>query len=386
MFLLVLLTYLQASRAFSWATIYKTSHNEANQFLRSPLYSNSHNRVLPQPNPITQSRVKLLSRLDSEERQSYSVKKASFFAQDTKYCFDYEYNESCINPTSESNDNGIDTKIVLLIHPVGVGISKWYYDDLFHELAKNSKSSDKKIIFLAPDLLGCGSACNPMKIEGTEQINVKKLPILFPADWAEQLVDFMTQYESINADTLADNNTSWCVVANGGCVPIALEIGKRYANSIEVEQSKKTGSLVPPRKPNNIFSLSLSNIILSAAPSLSSIQNDANPIKAQKAYRRLSGFLGNLFWWYALRNDGKFIQSFSEKNLASCPENLGKSWKPKCVQTAQMYNGKSRYATFSFLAGSLKGGSKERLEALRNTDVKIDVVRGVDKRKNSARR
>lgn len=46
------------------------------------------------------------------------------------------------------------------------------------------------------------------------------------------------------------------------------------------------------------------------------------------------------------------------------PENLGEGWQPRCYETAKAYGGKSRYSTFAFLAGSLNGGSRERLEEL----------------------
>ena len=95
---------------------------------------------------------------------------------------------------------------------------------------------------------------------------------------------------------------------------------------------------------------------------------------------------GKLFWWYALRNEGAFIQKFSEKNLASRAENLGSEWTPKCVETARAFGGRSRFSTFAFLAGSLNGGNEDRFKALKGrNELQIDVITGRDTRSNPAK-
>jgi hypothetical protein len=173
----------------------------------------------------------------------------------------------------------------------------------------------------------------------------------------------------------------WCVVANGGCSPIALQIAA-------------TG---PMR--TSLFQRPVTNVILSSIPRLPfflpELINDgtdnvtirqARMQKVEKSYRRLCGILGRLFWWYALRRNGKFIQKFSEKNLVASPDNLGEDWTPNCVATARMYNGKSRFSTFSFLAGSLQAeGCRDSLEALKGSDILVDVIQGRDKRRNQAK-
>jgi hypothetical protein len=111
--------------------------------------------------------------------------------------------------------------------------------------------------------------------------------------------------------------------------------------------------------------------------------------KVEKVYyKRLCGRLGvgRPFWWYALRRNGKFIRKFSEKNLVADPSNLGAEWVPNCLATARMYNGKSRYSTFSFLAGSLQAeGCRDSLEALKGSNILVDIIRGRDRRRNRAK-
>ena len=349
--------------------------------------------------------------------------------------FDYEYNELKINNNGGSGNNVMN--IVLLIHPIGVGIGRWYYNRLLKEIGNtsgnntnddNDASNDilqtKNLICLAPDLLGCGSACDPKLItimknnNDIHTITLDKLPLFLVNDWADQIVDFMIQYEAelkLKNDEKNDDgnnerfdNIHWSVVSNGGCVPIALEIGKRFVESQTISQTQEKekntnhNSCHPLPSSSSSSLPEVTNLILSATPSAESLFSKPDIEKVQKSYKTLSGVPGSLFWWYSLRSNGKFIQSFSEKNLAARAENLGSDWTPLCVETASSYGGKSRYSTFAFLAGSLNGGNDERLKSLsgiihnnsskskgdENDNEKvmnIDIITGRDNRRNRAR-
>ncbi len=263
------------------------------------------------------------------------------------------------------------TTIVLLIQPIGVGIGRWYYDRLLSEIpplietVENDAGPgpERELIFLAPDLLGCGTACNPSVItldtkeasndsgvdhdhdHDHDTIHLKKLPLLRVDDWADQLVDLMVKYElelkgkrnSNDGRQQRVEEYNWCIVSNGGCVPIALEIGQRYAKGqlqlqLQLQSSSKFGADLDSLSP-------LTNLILSATPSVDSLFSEQDVDKIQKSYKTLSGLPGSLFWWYALRRNGKFIQKFSEKNLASRAENLGEEWTPKCVSQITSFRG-----------------------------------------------
>jgi hypothetical protein len=97
--------------------------------------------------------------------------------------FSYDCNELCINRLGSTSTTG-----VILIHPIGVGISKWYYDRLLHSLNKQNQTT-QRLIFLAPDLLGSGSAC-------LSELNV--FPLLNITDWSNQITDLMASYESLS--------------------------------------------------------------------------------------------------------------------------------------------------------------------------------------------
>ena len=85
-------------------------------------------------------------------------------------------------------------------------------------------NSTSRLVVVSPDLLGSGSACNPtttMSSDGQELQHYNKLPLLNISDWTDQIVDLMAKTEkSANIDR-------WCIVANGGCSPIALQVAQR---------------------------------------------------------------------------------------------------------------------------------------------------------------
>jgi len=273
--------------------------------------------------------------------------------------FTYDFDELVVGNDSTS----APTTAVMLIHPIGVGIGRWYYDRLMLALDEKYGGGDRRYVFISPDLLGSGSACSPI-IESGEEI--EKLPLLTIRDWSEQLEELMADYEakSTSEGHVVEN---WCVVANGGCSPIALKVAEHAAELTVPFEGKVT------------------NVVLSSPPRLPFFLEGTDPAEVQKSYRTLCGPAGKLFWWYSLRKGGRFVQKFSERNLVGNPESLGEAWTPNCVATGKLDGGRSRYSTFAFLAGTLQEGCQASLDVLRGKDVKIDFIRGKDKRKNKAR-
>ena len=288
--------------------------------------------------------------------------------------FDHDFDQLEIgNNTTKNTTTG-----VVLIHPIGVGISKWFYHRLLNSLAKNKTSSSCRLVIVSPDLLGSGSACNPTTTisnnNGQQQERKQHLPLLNISDWSDQLEDLMTKIEEESSSSI----DRWCLVANGGCSPIAIQVAQR---SVQGSAS--------------FFPTKVSNVILSSVPRLpfflpTNNNEDHHPSKVHKSYRMLCGIIGNLFWWYACRKQGAFIQKFSETNLVADPANLGDQWRPNCYETARLSGGKSKYATFAFLAGTLQDGCVESLNVLlkedqNNNGVRIDIIQGRDVRRNKAK-
>ena len=264
-------------------------------------------------------------------------KKVLIQKDDVSYSFDYLATVAGSGPTH-----------VLLIPPLGVGIGRWYYDRLIKELESSSK-----VRLVAPDLLGSASASTPVAMRNETVLSDTKLPLLSVDNWSSQIVELMKSFES---------SKRWCIVSNGGCVPIAL------AAACQCLQE----------------GIPVSNLVLSSPPSLQGLLRDVDRTKRARAYRRLSGWVGGIFWRYALWREGRFIQKFSEKNLAASAESLGSNWRPMCLTTCKSYP-RSKYSTFSFLAGALRCNCKDFLDTLKGK-LRVDVIGGIDKRQNSARR
>ena len=271
------------------------------------------------------------------------------------YEFDYQTNILVLNKPNDQNTTS-SHRVILLIHPIGVGIGRWYYDRLLAEMKNRETSFTQPTTVIALDLLACASASEPV-IDTKQQklLPTDKLPLLTVKDWSNQVIQLMEQYEASTTDSV-----DWVLLSNGGCVPIALDAAAQVPSKV-------------------------SHVILSAPPRLVGLLRESpSPTKLHKAYRRLSGIAGRVFWWYALRKNGTFIQTFSERNLAANASTLGDSWTPTCVATCRAYP-KSRYSTFAFLAGSLQWDCRNTLKTLQTIPMPIDVIQGGDRRSNPAK-
>lgn len=314
------------------------------------------------------------------------TRKPVTYTPTSKISFEYNYNQLIITSPTESTMEK-RTKIIVLVHPIGVGIGRWYYDRLLNEIQNIMTSRheertqyDEDLMFLVPDLLACGSASNPKlyndEIRGNFTSDMKQIPLLQTQDWSNQILDLMTKQEST-----VDGPIDYYIVSNGGCIPIALDIANR-----QLLHDKNKSSTHPHYDTSTRLRGRVTHLILSAPPQISSLIKARDDVLVQKSYKTLTGIAGKIFWWYALRNNGAFIQKFSEKNLASNPDNLGSEWRQLCVETASANQGRSRYSTFAFLAGSLNGGNLEVLDGLKTDKIlKIDIIAGGDTRRNKAK-
>ena len=266
------------------------------------------------------------------------------------YQITYDYDELIIGNSSTSKN----VTAVMLVHPIGVGIGRWYHDRLLKSLADDFAEHESRVIFLSPDLLGSYTACSPVEVANGRVL--QKFPLLNITDWSDQLQHLMSEYEN------KCEISNWSIVANGGCAPIALKVAQ---------------SAIDKSAP---FKKALTNVVISSPPRLPFFLEGTDTKRVQRSYRTLSGTVGKAFWWYALRKDGKFIQNFSERNLVGDPASLGKRWTPNCITAARHLGGKSRYSTFAFLAGALQDGCIDSLNSLKGSEVKIDLIRGTGRK------
>lgn len=198
----------------------------------------------------------------------------------------------------KKNSNSPDSQLgLLLIHPIGVGLSSFFWNR-FAKTWVNKKPSTPLYI---PDLLGCGKSDMP--------------PVAYyPEDWAYQIQYFIQNIVKIPV----------VLVVQGALFPVAIALNNMI-----------------PQSPL------IKGFVLSGPPAWS-VMTEAKPQWRNKiAWNLFNSPLGNLFYRYARRR--KFLESFSVKQLFAETEKVDSEWLDKLQQGAD--NTKTRYAVFSFLAG-----------------------------------
>ena len=185
---------------------------------------------------------------------------------------------------------------LLLIHPVGVGLSSHFWDRFINRW----REDDSVTVLLAPDLIGCGKA------------ECRRDP-LTPDDWAQPLVN-----------VLRDRNDGPAVlVAQGTTLPIALAM---------LEQA-----------PELVCGM------VAISPPGWRVLHETFPIERSRLLWRwlFQGPVGNLFYRYARRRN--FLKSFSEKNLFAKAAAVDDEWLQSLKEGSKDMN--TRWAVYSFLAG-----------------------------------
>ena len=157
----------------------------------------------------------------SRLRRVFRRRKKDVSNQTSVYKFTYDYNEMVIGSSTKQHQSSSATTAIMLVHPIGVGIGKWYYDRLLQSLKNQYGDIESRLVFIVPDLLASATASGPTDKNG-ESITTK-LPLLNITDWSDQITHLMSEYE-LKSKSEGHNIGSWSIVANGGCAPIALRV------------------------------------------------------------------------------------------------------------------------------------------------------------------
>jgi len=199
---------------------------------------------------------------------------------------------------------------LLLIHPIGVGLSRRFWHRFCHAWYQNDRTNP----IYNPDLLGCGESDMP-HIAYT------------PSDWANQLQHFL--------QTVIQKPVT--LVVQGALLPVALELARLQT------------------QPNLIHHLVL------ASPPAMAVMAEAISLRQQRlTWNLLDSPLGTAFYFYARRP--QFLSSFSTRQLFANAEQVDPQWLDMLVKGAA--NPASRYAVFSFLAGFWRQNYTEAIAAI----------------------
>ncbi len=186
---------------------------------------------------------------------------------------------------------------LLLIHPIGVGLSRRFWDRF---CAAWLAAGQRQTIY-SPDLLGCGESEMP-HVAYT------------PEDWAEQLQHFL---QTVVKEPVV-------LVAQGALFPVAIALTQFQT------------------EPNLVKGL-----ILAGPPAWPVMTRETPTWQNKLLWNLFDSPLGNGFFRYARRP--QFLRSFSAKQLFDAAEDVDAEW----LETLQAgaADAESRHAVFSFLAG-----------------------------------
>ena len=209
---------------------------------------------------------------------------------------------------------------LLLIHPIGVGLSSRFWDR-FEALWQGRNNTQE---LLMPDLLGCGTAPCPARP-------------LTPEDWAEPLIQLLRERDKGPA----------VLVSQGASLPIAL--------------------VVVSKAPELVSAL-----VAISPPSWLVLNQKFSQSRARWLWRVLfDGLIGNLFYRYARRR--RFLNTFSRKNLFARPEAVDHEWLEMLKQGSRAMN--TRWAVYSFLAGFWRQGWEAQLTGL---NIPVQIIFGTN--------
>lgn len=198
-------------------------------------------------------------------------------------------------PSSEETAE-CDTPL-LLLHPIGVGLSRYFWHRFCHEWCKNGHTNP----IYNPDLLGCGESEMPRAA-------------YTPSDWAEQLQYFL--------QTVVKKPV--IILSQGVELVVTLALLRQQT------------------EPNYIKGIVL------AGPPAWQLMTKETPIWQQKLlWNVFDSPIGSAFYRYARRR--QFLRSFSDRQLFANDTEVDAQWLDTLEQGA--VNPASRYAVFSFLAG-----------------------------------
>ncbi|MDX2230251.1 MAG: alpha/beta hydrolase [Leptolyngbyaceae cyanobacterium bins.349] len=207
-------------------------------------------------------------------------------------------------PSLDSNN----TPPLLLIHPIGVGLSRLFWNRFCQEWRRVGHPHP----IYNPDLLGCGASAMP-RVAYT------------PLDWAKQLRHFLTE--------VVPQPVVICV--QGALLPVAIEL--------------------TTLQPDRVLGL-----VLCGPPAWRLVTRDTPAWQHRFSWSIFDSPLGTLFYQYARRS--QFLRSFSARQLFAAEAGVDEEWLEQLQQGAQ--DSHSRYAVFSFLAGFWRQDYQAKMAAI----------------------
>ncbi|CAB9504445.1 expressed unknown protein [Seminavis robusta] len=217
---------------------------------------------------------------------------------------------------------------LLLVHPVGIGMSSWYWDEFM------TSWNDGGAVY-APDLIGCGID------NGSDAWNPQERGLFFPLSWVKgcetllQQVIMQSNYNNNNPlSSLLPQKKTVTVVTQGGLAPV--------------------GVMLAARNPDTV-----SRLVMSSPPTWAEMTTPVPEAELEKNYNFLQSNLGGVAFG-ALESEWA-IRFFS--NLFLFQGNADDTWMQECLQECRHVNARPPIQAFN--AGLMQHRSyQEELTAL----------------------
>jgi pimeloyl-ACP methyl ester carboxylesterase len=216
------------------------------------------------------------------------------------------------NCAYEVQNPNLQTTPLVLIHPIGVGLSRKFWQRF---------SDGCNWSIYNPDLLGCGESDMP---------DVAYTPE-FHAEQLQYFIENIVQKPVI-------------LVVQGALLPVAIALTEKAPNLI-------------------------AGMVLSGPPTFALISRDIPKWQQKLAWTIFSSPFGNLFYRYARKE--KFLRNFSTRKLFASPDAVDAQWLDTLHVGSE--NMASRYAVFSFLAGFWRKDYRSNIAAI---DKPVLIVMG----------
>lgn len=216
---------------------------------------------------------------------------------------------------------------LVTIHPVGVGLSRHFWD----RFCQHWQKQGHPFPIYNPDLLGCGDSDRPRVAYHS-------------ADWAAQLQHFIT----------AIVQQPVVLLVQGALFSVALDLVERLQGHDSIQ-----------------------GLVLAGPPGWSLITQAAKANQPRLLWNLLFDTpIGNAFFRYARRE--QFLHSFSKRQLFASEKDIDPQWLKMLQQGADMDN---RYAVFSFLAGFWRQDYTAQIEAIQQPTLVLfgEQASGIDR-------
>ena len=219
------------------------------------------------------------------------------------------------------------TTALLLIHPIGVGLSRHFWD----RFCQQWSAGNHRHPLYVPDLLGCGDSAMP-------RVAYR------PEDWAAQLQHFI---ETVVRQPVM-------LVVQGALFSVAIYLVQRMA-------SKR-----------------IQGLVLAGPPGWDLMSQAAQPRQRRLLWNCFFNTpLGDGFYRYARRE--QFLASFSKRQLFVDEADVDSEWLG--MLEAGSAKLASRFAIFSFLAGFWRRDYTEDIKAIAQPTLTVfgEQAAGIDK-------